>query len=108
NVRALTPGIDQLIMLTTLNDFNAYTTAVGHPLGSFYMYRTDGVLLPADFDETGAPRVPIINGQLEGNLKIVDMNNDGQINEMDHTIVGNPQPDFLWGYRTTSFLKGLT
>ncbi|HWK99326.1 MAG TPA: hypothetical protein VNQ55_05245, partial [Parapedobacter sp.] len=106
DVRSLTPGIDQLIMLTTLNDFNAYTTAVGQPLGSFYMYRTDGVLLPADFDETGAPRVPIINGQLEGNLKIVDINSDGQINELDHTIVGNPQPDFLWGLSNSVFFKG--
>ncbi|MGV3761535.1 SusC/RagA family TonB-linked outer membrane protein [Parapedobacter sp.] len=107
DVRSLTPGIDRLIMLTTLNDFNAYTTAVGHPLGSFYMYKTDGVLLPADFDETGAPRVPIINGQLEGNLKVVDINGDGQINELDHTIVGNPQPDFLWGLSNTITFKGL-
>ncbi len=105
-VHALTPGIDQLIMLTTLADFNAYTTTVGQPLGSFYMYKTDGVLLPADFDETGAPRVPIINGQLEGNLKIVDMNNDGQINELDHTIVGNAQPDFLWGLSNSIFFRG--
>ena len=105
-VRSLAPGIDQLIMLTTLNDFNAYTTMVGHPLGSFYMYRTAGVLLPADFDETGAPQVPTINGQLEGNLKIVDVNNDGQINELDHTIVGNPQPDFLWGLSNRVAYKG--
>lgn len=106
HVRSLSPGIDRLIMLTTLNDFNAYTTEVGQPLGSFYMYKTDGVLLPADFDETGAPRVPIINGQLEGNLKIVDMNNDGQINELDHTIVGNSQPDFLWGLSNNITFKG--
>lgn len=105
-VRSLAPGIDQLIMLTTLEDFNAYTTVVGHPLGSFYMYKTDGVLLPTDFDETGAPRLPIINGQLEGNLKIVDINNDGQINELDHTIVGNPQPDFLWGLSNRVSYKG--
>lgn len=105
-VRSLAPGINQLIMLTTLEDFNAYTTMVGEPLGSFYMYKTDGVLLPADFDETGAARVPTINGQLEGNLKIVDLNNDGQINELDHTIVGNPQPDFLWGLSNRISYRG--
>jgi len=105
-VLALAPGIDQLIMLTTLEDFNAYATIVGQPMGSFYMYKTDGVLLPADFDEAGNPLVPVINGQLEGNLKIVDLNNDGQINEQDHTIVGNPQPDFLWGISNRISYKG--
>src|SRR3546814_14789839 len=65
-----------------------------------------GVLLPTDFDETGVPQVPIVNGQLEGNLKIVDMNNDGQINELDHTIVGDPQPGFLWGLSNSIFFKG--
>ena len=105
-VLALAPGIDQLIMLTTLEDFNAYATIVGQPMGSFYMYQTDGVLLPADFDEADNPLVPVINGQLEGNLKIVDLNNDGQINEQDHTIVGNPQPDFLWGISNRISYKG--
>lgn len=96
-VLALAPGIDQLIMLSTLNDFNAYATVVGQPVGSFYMYKTDGVLMPEDFDAEGNALVPIVNGQQEGNVKIVDLNNDGQINERDHTIVGNAQPDFIWG-----------
>lgn len=105
-VLALAPGIDQLIMLSTLNDFNAYATIVGQPIGSFYMYKTDGVLLPEDFDADGNALVPIVNGQLEGNLKIVDINNDGQINEQDHTIVGNAQPDFLWGLSSRLTYQG--
>ncbi|MGK6350698.1 SusC/RagA family TonB-linked outer membrane protein [Parapedobacter sp. DT-150] len=105
-VLALIPGIDQLNMLTTLNDFNAYATIVGEPMGAFYMYQTDGLLLASDFDEAGNPLVPIINGQLEGNLKIADLNQDGQINEDDHTIVGNPQPDFLWGISNRLSYKG--
>ena len=105
-VLALAPGIDQLIMLSTLNDFNAYATIVGQPVGSFYMYKTNGVLLPGDFDADGNALVPIVNGQLEGNLKIVDLNNDGQINEQDHTIVGNAQPHFLWGLSSRSTYKG--
>ncbi len=105
-VLALAPGIDRLVMLSTLDDFNAYATIVGQPIGSFYMYKTDGVLLPEDFDAAGNARVPIVNGQLEGNLKIVDLNNDGQINEQDHTIVGNVQPDFLWGVSSRLSYKG--
>lgn len=105
-VRSLAPGIDELIELSTLNDFNAYATIVGQPIGSFFMYQTDGVLLPEHFDADGNALVPIVNGQLEGNIRIVDRNGDGVINEQDHTIVGNAQPDFLWGLSSRMSYKG--
>jgi TonB-linked outer membrane protein, SusC/RagA family len=105
-VLSLAPGVNQFIMLSTLEDFNAYATMVGEPIGSFYMYKTEGLLMPEDFDADGTPLVPVINGQLEGNLKIADLNNDGQINEQDHTLVGNVQPDFLWGLSSRLAYKG--
>ncbi|WP_379023309.1 SusC/RagA family TonB-linked outer membrane protein [Parapedobacter deserti] len=105
-VLSLAPGINELIHLSTLNDFNAYATIVGHPIGSFFMYQTDGVLLPEHFDAEGNALVPIVNGQLEGNIRIVDRNGDGVINEQDHTIVGNAQPDFLWGVSSRMGYKG--
>ncbi|SEL45356.1 SusC/RagA family TonB-linked outer membrane protein [Parapedobacter koreensis] len=105
-VRSLAPGINEIIQLSTLNDFNAYATIVGQPIGSFFMYQTDGVLLPEHFDAEGNALVPVVNGQLEGNIRIVDRNGDGVINEQDHTIVGNAQPDFLWGLSSRLGYKG--
>ena len=80
-VLSLAPGINEIIQLSTLNDFNAYATMVGHPIGSFFTYQTDGVLLPENFDADGNALVPIVNGQLEGNIRIVDSNRDGIIDE---------------------------
>lgn len=105
-VLSLAPGINELIQLSTLNDFNAYATIVGQPIGSFFMYETDGVLLPEHFDGEGNPLVPTVNGQLEGNIRIVDRNGDSQIDERDHTIAGNALPDFIWGVSSRMVYAG--
>ncbi|SEN64475.1 TonB-linked outer membrane protein, SusC/RagA family [bacterium A37T11] len=105
-VLKLAPGTTESISLSPLNDFNAYATIVGQPIGSFYMYQTDGLLMPGDFDANGNALVPIVAGQMEGNVKIVDRNHDNLINEQDHTIVGNSQPDFLWGLSNNIAYKG--
>ena len=34
------------------------------------------------------------DGTAPGDIKFVDLNNDGVIDEKDQTIIGNPHPDF--------------
>ena len=66
--------------------------AIGQPVNVFYGYKVDGIIqteaegLAAGL--TGAMAKP-------GEFKYVDLNNDGQINEKDRTIIGNPNPDFI-------------
>ncbi len=72
-------------------------TKIGEPIGSYYMYKTDGLLLDDDFDKDGNPLVPIAPGQIKGNLKIVDVSKDGKISTEDNTIVGSNMPDYVWG-----------
>ena len=76
-------------------------TKVGEAIGSFYMYKTDGILLDKDFDVNGKPLVPILTGQEKGNLKVVDVNKDGKITPDDYTVVGNNMPDFMFGLTNT-------
>ena len=75
-------------------------TIVGQPVGSFYGYKTAGVFKDDEaakvnngnylylVDETG-------NRQYfkAGDMHFVDINGDGEINEADKTIIGNPNPD---------------
>lgn len=75
----------------------AYITEVGQPIGSFYMYKTNGILKPTDFDNFGKAMVPVGSGQIAGNIRAVDINRDGKIDQNDLTVVGKPQPDFIWG-----------
>ena len=72
-------------------------TAVGNPVGVFYGYKTNGVFsTTADaqkanlylVDETGAKKY-----FAAGDVIFEDVNNDGQINEADKVIIGDPNPD---------------
>ncbi len=49
----------------------------GQPLGLFYGFQEDGL------DENGR-------------IQYVDMNGDGNINNSDQSIIGNPYPDFIY------------
>ncbi len=59
----------------------------GLPLGSFFGYVADGV-----DPETG-------------NLKYKDVNNNGIFDTGDRTVIGNPQPDFVFGLTNTFIYK---
>ncbi len=86
-------GNNNAPIITSSWGYNAFITKVGEPISSYYMYKTDGILTDKDIDA----KVPIAAGQEKGNLKIVDVSNDGKITAADLTIVGNNLPDFIWG-----------
>ncbi len=66
--------------------------------GSFYGYEIAGLIQPKDIGSGGA-NVPLLGGFSEiGSWKFVDKNDDGVINEGDKTIIGNPNPDFIFGW----------
>lgn len=69
-------------------------TQVGAPISSFYGFNVLGIFQSqaevASWPEYGAYNSP-------GKFRIEDVNNDGQINDDDRTIIGNPHPDFTYG-----------
>lgn len=65
--------------------------------GLFYGFQTDGIIQSG---ETNLPTSTIFN-QLPGEIKVVDLNGDGVINANDMTIIGDPNPDFNYGFQTT-------
>lgn len=80
-----------------------YRVQVGYPLGYFYGYKTDGVFQnQAQVDAASAK----LSGAQAGDLIFVDTNNDGVINELDRTMIGNPHPDFMAGLNITLGYKG--
>jgi len=88
-------AVDQIITLETYGA--RYITKVGGPISQFYAYETNGFLLPSDFDATGKALVPIMAGQLEGDMKYVDQNDDKIINTNDYKALGNNLPDLIYG-----------
>ncbi|AKP54242.1 SusC/RagA family TonB-linked outer membrane protein [Cyclobacterium amurskyense] len=65
----------------------------GYPVGSFYGWVYDGVYQEGDefLPGGGFEQVP-------GGEKFRDLNNDGSLNSDDREIIGNPHPDFFWGW----------
>ncbi|MDR1330641.1 MAG: TonB-dependent receptor [Tannerella sp.] len=70
-----------------------HITMVGEVLGSFYGYKQIGVYMnQADLDSN-----PHLADSQVGDVKFADVNLDGKIDADDRTIIGNNEPDLIWG-----------
>jgi len=85
---------------------------VGGPLFQFYGYIADGVYkdkqdimdhLWAEIPANGYNRYSTV---FPGDIKYRDLNGDGKIDTNDRTIIGNPLPDFTFGFSNTFSYKG--
>jgi TonB-linked SusC/RagA family outer membrane protein len=66
----------------------------GESLGLFVGYETDGIYQSGDTD--------ILEGKQPGDIRIIDQNGDGEITSADRTIIGDPNPDFIFGINLNS------
>jgi TonB-linked SusC/RagA family outer membrane protein len=73
-------------------------TKVGEPIGMLWGYVFEGVYMNQE-DFNKSPKFQTSN---VGTAKMKDVNNDGKITVDDRTIIGNPNPDFIFGL-TNSF-----
>lgn len=76
----------------------------GYPVGLFYAYKTDGIV---QVGETG-PGLSQGAVKEPGSYKYVDMDGDKYITSNDRTIVGDPNPDFTYGFDTSFHYKRLS
>ena len=61
----------------------------GEQIGLFYGFETDGIYQTEDNIT--------VSGAQAGDVRIIDQNGDDAITEADRTIIGNPNPDFVYG-----------
>ena len=89
------------VMKTFLNMF-----IEGQPMALFYGIPTDGLVQE---NEMGLPYSDTDSSYRgPGAVNYIDVNGDGFITEMDRTIIGDPNPDFTYGFNTQFRWKGLT
>ena len=104
-------GFDYTISgnLTTLNNKVQYLndegydyvsdptrTTGGQPISYFYGYVVEGVY-QTYADVLNSP-ISTVGDYTVGDLKYKDVNGDGQITPEDRTNIGNPTPDFTYGF----------
>ncbi|MBD0400297.1 TonB-dependent receptor [Flammeovirga sp. EKP202] len=83
----------------TVEQFRTPITTIqkGQPIGAFYGYKTDGII--QTFEEgleaglTGSRARP-------GEIKYVDINGDGVVDTKDRTVIGDPNPTFIYSFST--------
>ena len=79
-------------------------TQEGYPLSSFYGFVIDG-LFQSQAEADAWPEYGDYNAP--GKFRVVDVNNDGVINDDDRTIIGSPHPDFTYGINIDLTYKNL-
>lgn len=74
---------------------NVHVTQVGYPIGSFYLLNPLGVFKNAAELEGAALQHPRTG---PGDMKFEDVDQNGVINLDDRKILGDPWPDYTWGF----------
>lgn len=72
----------------------------GEEASLFYGYETNGIYQTEDTD--------LVAGAVAGDVRIVDQNEDGNIDLLDRTFIGNPNPDFVYGFNLNFKIKRFT
>jgi TonB-linked SusC/RagA family outer membrane protein len=90
-------------------------TSIGNPAGVFYGYKTLGVFSTSEEAKAAGqdPKGLYIlasNGVTRnyfgaGDIHFADLNNDGEINDKDRTVIGDPNPDIYGNIFTTLSYK---
>ncbi|GEO05191.1 SusC/RagA family TonB-linked outer membrane protein [Adhaeribacter aerolatus] len=94
-------------ILAGSNDNNpTHISVVGKPIGQFFGYIYDGLYTPEDMANPDIIKTAQV---YEGNVKYRDINGDGIITDLlDYTIIGNPHPNFTFGFTNNFSYKGLS
>jgi TonB-linked SusC/RagA family outer membrane protein len=101
----------------------------GEAPGAFWGYQTDGIFREEDAENfvdpvTGRQRYVVVDqpfrinpttgatiflqdGALPGDVRFVDTNGDSLLNDEDKVVIGNPNPDFTYGFTINLDYKGI-
>lgn len=90
------------------NSGEFYRMQNGMPIGYFWGLQTAGLFqTEADVDAYVSNEGDKIQPDAKpGDVRFVDRNGDGRIDDQDRTMVGNPNPDFTYGFSVSANYKG--
>ncbi|MBB6501268.1 SusC/RagA family TonB-linked outer membrane protein [Pedobacter cryoconitis] len=96
----LAPGIDK----QPYGNYRSLQTSImeeGQPFGAFYGYKVAGIYQNA----ADLAKYPSYTGARVGGFRYADVNGDGKIDPSDRTIIGNPNPDFMYSLSLNASYK---
>jgi TonB-dependent starch-binding outer membrane protein SusC len=87
-------GIPEIV--SGVGGAQSHRTTEGESLGYFYGYKTDGIY-KTDAEAAAAKKDASSNGAKAGDVRFVDVNNDGVVDSKDRTKLGSPIPAYFYG-----------
>ena len=103
SVSANLSTIDNKVLSLVNKDYNIINgpsrVSEGYPIGYFYGYKVAGVYQNED-DIRFSP-INSVGTVTPGDLKFEDVDGDGKITDKDRTMIGNPTPDFTYGFNVS-------
>lgn len=75
----------------------------GHSLGEFYGYKVDGI-----FKSQAEVDASVQSSAVPGDVRYVNVKEDESIDSNDRTWIGNPYPDFIFGWNNTFRYKNFS
>jgi len=101
-------GIDStLVGGYTGNGTPVTLSQIGLPIGAFYGLETDGIFQTQAEIDAYPKYVQAPDAVEPGDLRYVDKNGDGVINQEDRTYIGSPVPKFIFGFNAGLEYKGI-
>src|SRR5690606_15921549 len=82
----------------------------GYPVNSFYGFVTNGIFQTQEEVDNYSVQVPgadPFNRTSPGDIKFMDLNNDGKIDDDDRTFIGNPNPSCFYALNNSFSYKGI-
>jgi len=104
-----------------VNLSNVTLTKVGSPISQFYGFKTDGIFRESDLGYLKGKQVILKNNftikstgdttliqpnARPGDIRFLDLNHNGRIEDGDKTFIGSPLPDFVYGFSINLEYKG--
>ena len=89
---------------------NLQIQSPGHPVNSFYGFVTNGIFQTQSEVDKYAVQVPgsdPYNRTSAGDIRFLDLNNDGKIDDNDRTYLGDPNPSYIFAMNNTVSYKGI-
>lgn len=81
------------------NQTEFYRCSNGHAMGYFWGYQTDGLFQnQQEINDWVAAGNGILSGTAPGDIRVIDMNHDGVINDNDKVDLGNGIPKWNFGF----------
>ncbi|PRD46934.1 SusC/RagA family TonB-linked outer membrane protein [Sphingobacterium haloxyli] len=90
-------GASTIITNGAERSYLTHITQEGSPIGMFYGFKVSGIATEENY-QTVAPSAASSTPLQPGDLYFEDVDGNGIVNDDDKRIIGNPHPDFTYGF----------